>query len=527
MVRATTPSFVCEIEVRVTSKDRRVLRSRLEAGRQLYNAVLGEALRRLSRMRLDPAFEAAKVLPRGKARSEAFRTLRVKHGFQEYDLHKHPSLAKGSWLRGHLDVHAAQKVASRAFKAAERWSFGQSGKPRFKRYGELESLEGKDNSTGIRFREDRILWSGAFGKLNLPLLPIPGDEVQAHGLGIAQKGGVKHCRVLLRAIHGRERAFVQLVLEGSALIKGKHPVSAGVVGLDLGPSQVAMVTEGHAETIPFCPGLDRKEAARRRYLRKLDRQRRANNPENYREDGTVKPRSLRKSWRASRAQAGTQEALAEVLRAMAAHRKSLQGQVANQVLSFGNRVVTEKLDLRAWAKLWGRSVGHKAPGAFQARLAVKAPATDGSFTEVETRKTFLSSRCLCGRRSKKDLKERKHTCGCEFIPEGMFADRDEFSAFLAFHCQGGLLDEQAARESWRSWGADCLLRSASSIKEAANGAASPSLRAGEARRSGSATNKPGQRREAGAGRKRTGERRGIHPPKASQPRKGLEGSHVA
>jgi len=44
MPRATTPSFVQEFEVRATSKDRSVLRSRLEAGRQLYNAVLGEAL---------------------------------------------------------------------------------------------------------------------------------------------------------------------------------------------------------------------------------------------------------------------------------------------------------------------------------------------------------------------------------------------------------------------------------------------------------------------------------------------------
>ncbi len=62
MPRAKTPSFVCEFEVQATSKDRCVLRSRLEAGRQLYNAVLGEAVRRLARMRRDPAFEQAKAL---------------------------------------------------------------------------------------------------------------------------------------------------------------------------------------------------------------------------------------------------------------------------------------------------------------------------------------------------------------------------------------------------------------------------------------------------------------------------------
>lgn len=544
MPRAQTPTSVCEFEVRATSKNRRVLRSRMEAGRQLYNAVLGEALRRLSRMRRDPGFDLAKALPKGPARQAAFAALRVKHGFREFDLHAHPSLAKSCWLRGHLDVHAAQKVATRAFRAVERWSFGQSGKPRFKRYGELESLEGKSNEAGIRFRPgtqvsrdiqrrsderegDRILWGGSFAKLSLSLVAIPGDEVQAHGLRIAREGGVKYSRLLLRTIRGEERAFVQLVLEGEALRKAKHTVRQGRVGLDLGPSQVAVVAEGQVETMPFCPGLDRKEAARRRFLRRLDRQRRANNPENYREDGTVRPRSQRRPWRSSGRQETTQQALQEVLRAMAAQRKSLQGELVHQVLALGNEVVTEKVNKRAWAKLWGRSVGHKAPGLFETRLAIVAGAAGGGLEGVSTRSTYLSSRCLCGRRAKKALKERKHTCGCGFIPEGKHADRDEFSAFLAFHCQGGVLDEQAARESWLAWGADCLLGSSSSNKEAASEGAMPSLRGRGPRRSGSISNGPERRREAGGGKTRTGERRGIHPLKARQPKVEPGGPHAA
>jgi hypothetical protein len=547
MPRAKTPSYVAEFEVQTTPKDRRVLRSRLEAGRQLYNAVLSEALWRLSQMRQDPGFELAKALPRGasgekatalqkvqaKVRRDAFAALRVKHRFQEYDLHKHVSLAETCWLRGHLDVHTEQKVASRAFKSAERWSFAASGKPRFKRYGELESLEGKSNAAGIRFRTteaggDRIHWGGSFAKLSLPLVVVPGDEVHAHSIQAAREGRVKYSRLLLRTIRGEERVFIQLVLEGQALRKNKHPVRQGRVGLDMGPSQVAVVTEGHAEIIPFCPGLDRKEAARRRYLRKLDRQRRANNPENFRENGTVKPRSQRKRWESSERQDATRAVLQETLRAMAAQRKSLQGQVVHQVLALGNEVVTEKVNKRAWAKLWGRSVGHKAPGMFETRLAIVAGSTGGSMEQVPTRTTYMSSRCLCGKRTRKELKERKHTCGCEFIPAGMHADRDEFSAFLAFHCQGGVLDEQAARKSWLAWGAECLLRSSSSVKETANGEALPSLRGQRPRRSGSISNGPKQRREAGGGKARTGERRvGFIPLKAHQPRMEQEGTHVA
>ena len=241
----------------------------------------------------------------------------------------------------------------------------------------------------------------------------------------------------------------------------------------------------------------------------------------------MKPQRLRKPWKASRAQVGTRTALAEVQRALAAQRKALQGHLAHQILALGNRVVTEKVNKRSWAKLWGRSVGHKAPGMLEARLKVLAEASGGSFEAVPTRTTYLSSRCLCGLRRKKPLSERRHTCGCPFIPEGTEVDRDEFSAFLALHVREGLLDEQAARESWRAWGADCLPGPSSSPKQAASGEAKPSHREGGSRQSGSIPKGPERRREAGAGKRRTGERRGLQPLQVHQPRLNKEGSHVA
>jgi hypothetical protein len=538
MPRSTTPSYVCEFEVKATSKDLAVLRSRREAGRQLYNAILGEGLRRFGRMRTDPGFEIAKALPRGangpkatslqraqaKARKNAFASLREKHGFREYDLHKHPSLSKDCWLRGHLDVNTQQKVATRAFKAIERWSLGGSGKPRFKRYGELESLEGKSNTAGIRFRDGHVIWKGAFGTLDLPLIVRQEDEVQAHALQAAADGRVKYVRLLSRTIRGRERAFCQLVLDGSPYEKAKNLIGAQAVGIDLGPSQVAAVAKGHVETIPFCPQLDRKEAARRRYLRRLDRQRRANNPENYQANGTVKPRPQRRPWKSSARQRSTRKSLAETLRAMAAHRKSLQGQVANRILSLGNQVVAEKLDIRAWAKRWGRSVGHKAPGMFQQALHRKAMASGGTFETVATWNTYLSSRCLCGKRTKKALSERKHLCSCTHVLQETWVDRDSFSAFLALHCHEGKLDEEAAKKSWQAWGADCLLRSPSSNNQAAKGEAMPPPRARKARQSSSTEHMSGQRRKAG---RKARERRRVKPPTPCKPRIEMVGTLVA
>ena len=45
--RKTTPSFVCEVPLRVTRSQEKTLQTRFEVARQLYNALLGEALRRM------------------------------------------------------------------------------------------------------------------------------------------------------------------------------------------------------------------------------------------------------------------------------------------------------------------------------------------------------------------------------------------------------------------------------------------------------------------------------------------------
>ena len=54
-----------------------------QAARQLYNAVLSEGQRRLRHMRADPAWQAARAIPRTQKqeRKRAFGALRRQYGF--------------------------------------------------------------------------------------------------------------------------------------------------------------------------------------------------------------------------------------------------------------------------------------------------------------------------------------------------------------------------------------------------------------------------------------------------------------
>src|SRR5258705_262505 len=81
-------SFVCEVRLRVTPAQERILVARLEAARQVYNACLGEARTRVRLVRESKAFQRARTLPRADpARKTLFAQARQQHAFSNYALH--------------------------------------------------------------------------------------------------------------------------------------------------------------------------------------------------------------------------------------------------------------------------------------------------------------------------------------------------------------------------------------------------------------------------------------------------------
>ncbi len=394
-----------------------------------------------------------------KERAKAFCQAKRAHGFSDYDLQMYALEIRRNWLGDHLDAFTAQKLASRAFAAQERVAFGKARRPRFKGTNQLDSLEGKSNACGIRWRDGAVEWTG----LVPPAIIDWDDPMVVHGLSRR----VKYVRVVRRKMARNNRFFVQLVLEGEPYQKRnpdgspKHPLGKGTVGLDAGPSTLAAVGKDKAILEPFCAELVPQHQQIRRLQRKLDRQRRANNPGNYNPDGTI--RKGRKTWLDSEGMRQSRRVLAERHRKLAAHRKSLQGNLVNRMLALGDVFLHEDVSIRGWQKRFGRSVGFRAPGRFSVQLNRKAESAGGAVRAFPTRTTALSQVCHCGYREKKALNQRWHRCpAC-----GAVAQRDLYSAFLAsfaepmaLSCGKGiwLLNAGRATEAWP--GGDDLLRAA-------------------------------------------------------------------
>ena len=80
---STSEAFDCEIPLRVTAADRRELLIRLECARQVYNACLGEGLRRLRLARESRAWSAAIRLTAKGKRAAANKAARAMDAIAE------------------------------------------------------------------------------------------------------------------------------------------------------------------------------------------------------------------------------------------------------------------------------------------------------------------------------------------------------------------------------------------------------------------------------------------------------------
>lgn len=458
MPRTKTPSFVAEFPLITTPADECELATRLDALRQLYNAVLGEALRRLTRMRCSLDWRRARAMRRyaGKKpdgspkpnpeRATLFKATAKRFGFEAYALQKVAEQCRDAcWIGDHAMSHDTQTTSLRAFRAVEAYAYGQRGRPRFKAaHRGLRSIEGKGDAVIVlRHAPAPVI---RYGGLELSLRLATKDPFGWQAQALAAP--TKYVRLVCRIIKGHRRWYAQIVQQGLPPVKldrtGEplHRITAGVVGADLGPSAVAVVGDKEAFLVPFCPTVPKLVAGKRVIQRAMDRSRRATNPEAFNADGTYR-RGVRIAVR-SRAYRKLQVALAESERRLAAERTRSQGELVNRTLALGTTVKIEQLSYRAWQKCFGRSVGAKAPGLFVTMLRRKAESAGGAVIEFSTRSTRLSQYDHRSRLyQKKPLSQRWHV-----FDDGTRVQRDLYSAYLARFVEANTLDTRQCETHW-------------------------------------------------------------------------------
>lgn len=433
MGKSSTPSFITTIPLIVNSKQEKELLSRFQAGRQFYNAMLNEAMVRMNLVKNSALYKKAKKLPKGKKRNDGFKAARQVSRYSEYDFHAYAAIVakKSKWIAEKVDSNTQQKLATRAFHASEKVLLGRAKKVRYKVPNRFRSMEGKTNKQGMRWKDNQLVW----GKLVLAPIINWDNPVISHALN----SPIKYVRILWKEVHGKKRWYCQLICEGTPYHKPQNYVSEGTVGLDINISNVAYVADNQAGLLPFADKVPSYLYEIARLQRKMERSRRATNPDNYKPDsvgckgrktvikkGEVK--KGRRKWNKSNSYKQTAAAKRELERRKSEYAKSQNRRLVNTILRGGKHIKTEQVSIKGWQKIWGKAISAKSPGYFQSELKRKAESAGGSFYQFSTSKTALSQTHLTGERIKKSLSERVH-----YDKSGVVMHRDLMSAFLSRH----------------------------------------------------------------------------------------------
>lgn len=299
----------------------------------------------------------------------------------------------------------------------------------------INSFEGGPGN-GLRIRNGYLEFSKKAYRMHIPV-QFRNTEYEAWVL----RDNLKFIRLLRREENFRVQYYIQLVIDGTPPNKHYRNSAPGAVGIDIGTSTVAIVSDTKATLQELAPNIDRQSDELTRLQRKSDRQRRANNPDNYNEDGTIKPGPKR--WIESKRQRKTRETIANIKRKQAMTRKLSHNAQTNEVLQLGDTFIVEKMNfkgLQARAKettvsettgrfkskkRFGKTIAHRAPASWVSTLAYKAAYAGKTFIEADTYALKASQYDhTTGEYTKHSLSTRVKQVGESTV------QRDLYSAFL-------------------------------------------------------------------------------------------------
>lgn len=448
MAKTKSASYVLTLKLKTEPWQEHILEKRFEIGRQLYNACLRELLKRYKKLQNDKNYRTLIKQEKTKERNKLLNNLHKEYGLNEYAMHSFVKPMQQHFKKN-IDSFTAQKIATRAWQAIEKLIFGNAEKVKFKKYNEMNSLEGKSNNTGIRFKNNKLQWNG----LNISVI-IKKNDIYAH---MALQDRIKYCRIVRKLIRGKIKYYLQLILKGVPPKKInpktgeiKHSRNEGKVGIDIGTQTIAICSEKEVKLLELAPSVNNIEQEKRILQRKLDRQRRANNPHKYNEDRTIK-KNNKENWVWSKNYIKTKNKLVELQRKLAEKRKQDHNKLANWILSLGDDIKVETMNYKALQarakettmnektgrynrkKRFGKSIANKAPSMFLTILDRKLSYDGKKLKFVDTFSVKASQyNHFIGEYNKKKLSERWNDFGDFKI------QRDLYSAFLIMNVKDNL-----------------------------------------------------------------------------------------
>lgn len=423
-------NFVLTLPLKVEPCQSDILNKRYEYLRFIYNYVQGKLLRQYRYFEQMDEYRQIKTF-KGKRdffKSHPFNITGILGRgknllditFSEYGImglvSKLNKMRTGNKTYKDLGINSINlsALASNIWSSWEKYLYEKGNRIHFKRKGELNTIEfgtilshGKQVFIGLLIdlpeMQLKVKLNGLNGsKAEWMTIKIGNDkplteyETTAIRLG---EDAIRTVTIARKLRNGNRKYYAQFTFRGMHDNK-KRKIGKGQVGIDIGPSTIAISSLQGVRIDKLANNVDSIEHDKWLIQRKLDRSRRAANPQNYNEDGTIK-RGVKLIWNKSNRYNDLQSKLRELQRHQSAVRKQQHIELANELLSLGNVFVVENNPIKEWTaraketkisektgkylkkKRYGKSVANHAPAEFVTILKNKVEALGGTFVKVD------------------------------------------------------------------------------------------------------------------------------------------------
>lgn len=447
-------NFIVQFPLRTEKYQEDILNKRFEIGRKIYNSLVTVSQKRYKEMIKTRKYRNLMSMLTGNKKSDKpilkqIDQIRKEYGLTEYSLHADVKEMQKHFKKN-VDSFTAQKIATTLWKSYDKLFYGNGKRVYYKKYGDMNSLEGKSNSTGIRLVDEHLIWNG----LNIPVVIDWNNPYEYQ----AMQSEISYCRIIKKFVRNKYKFYVQVVFKGTPPTKFnketgeiKHSLGEGDVGLDIGTSTIAISSNTDVKLLILADKVQNIEDEKRRLSRKMERSRRATNPENYNEDGTIKKQGSKKViWNKSNHYVKYQNQLKELYRKQADVRKYQHECLANYIVSLGRNIYIEQMNFAGLQKKaaktekndsgkfkrkkrFGKSLANRAPAMLMTIINRKLACYELELIEINTFKAKASQfNHMTGEYHKKSLSQRWNDLN------GIKIQRDLYSAFLIMNISDDL-----------------------------------------------------------------------------------------
>lgn len=411
MAKEKAERFVVEFKLKTDSMQEDILNKRMEIARRIYNQCVSKTRKQYKEMIKTKRYRAIETelrqinsekeegdktkTPREKELRKEQQAVYKEFGFSEYGIEA-LVLEQGKAFSRHLDSTACAQIGANLWRAWEKYLYREGKDVHFRKYGKVNSISGKYNTTGITIQKNykhpswegeklALVWGKTSRSINLTI-PIDGPKTKYEEEALECE--IANNRIIRKTVDGKNEFFVQIVFKGTPPVKldenGEmlHPLGEGLVDIKLTSQEAIVTKDGVTTTFDLADRIQPLEDLKQEIDQAMTRSQIATNPERYNADGTTKTLVRNKShkWKRSKKYKKLLLKKQSIEGKQANVRKQQHEMLANTILAMGDTFVITHPDFKKRQKDEGKTIAKKAPAMFLTILKNKASVLGANIT---------------------------------------------------------------------------------------------------------------------------------------------------